>query len=56
MNILNKHLIKDSLSNDKIEYYQKLRSKYTKAFTKYRNLYPKLNDFQEKVLDWFFFI
>lgn len=54
MNILNKHLIKDSLSNDKIEYYQKLRSKYTKAFTKYRNLYPKLNDFQEKVLDWFF--
>lgn len=54
MNILNKHLIKDSLSNDKIEYYQKLRAKYTKAFTKYRNLYPKLNDFQEKVLNWFF--
>lgn len=51
MNIPNKYLLNDYLSDDKIQYYQKLRSKYTKAFIKFK---LNLSDYREKVLDWFF--
>ena len=35
MNIPNKYLQNNNLSNEKILFYQKLASKYTMAFTKY---------------------
>ena len=51
MNIPNKYLLNDYLSDDKIQYYQKLRGKYTKAFIKFK---LNLSDYRDKVLDWFF--
>ena len=51
MNIPNKYLLNDYLSDDKVQYYQKLRSKYTKAFIKFK---LSLSDYRDKVLDWFF--
>ena len=44
MNIPNKYLQNNNLSNEKILFYQKLASKYTMAFTKYHKKYQNLSN------------
>ena len=54
MNISHKYLINNSLSNDKIQYYQKIVSKYTIAHTKIQKNKKLLNNYRKYILDWLF--
>ena len=54
MNIPCKYLINNNLSNEKIQYYQKLISKYSIAITKFNKNKNNLINFKKKLLDWFF--
>ena len=54
MNISHKYLINNSLSNDKIQYYQKIVSKYIIAQTKIQKNKKLLNNYRKYILDWLF--
>ena len=54
MNIPNKYLQNNNLSNEKILFYQKLASKYTMAFTKYHKKYQNLSNYKSNIYEWFF--
>ena len=54
MNISHKYLINNSLSNDKIQYYQKIVSKYSIAYTKIQKNKKLLTNYRKYILDWLF--
>ena len=54
MNIPHKYLINNSLSNEKIQYYQKITSKYTIAYTKFQKNKKVLKNYRKHVLNWLF--
>ena len=54
MNIPCKYLINNSISNKKIQYYQKVISKYTNSITKIIKNEKIINNYRKYVLDWFF--
>ena len=51
MNIPHKYLINNSLSNEKIQYYQKITSKYTIAYTKFQKNKKVLKNYRKKDLN-----
>ena len=54
MNIPHKYLINNFLSNEKIQYYQKIKSKYTIAYTKFQKNKKFLKNYRKHVLNWLF--
>ena len=54
MNIPHKYLINNSLSNEKIQYYQKIKTKYTIAYTKFQKNKKLLKNYRKNVLNWLF--
>ena len=54
MNISYKYLMNHSISNEKIQYYQKVISKYTIALNKILKNGKIINDYRKYVLNWFF--